>query len=448
MYYCNITGDIDNPVENISVKQYNLLKKENEKRIKEKELIDMQIAEKEAEMQYKDYQKDVEDGKIVRIKNFNGTGKTVSIELGREYKYKTLCVLIGQEPKTSNSKNFQLREWKKIFKYRRIGKTKYIIDKIYKNGRMLTTTERRKELGKECGLNYGAKGGIKDRKYDLYDSILEHYLSVEFKKNLDKTLSYHTVMNIVTKVTKIVNENFIQGRKMTDTIYNYLIETGEFKGNALRYKAYKKIIKQWSNKVSRTLKESVVQSSLKALERKKILDFYFNEYFLVYTNVQGGEDERTLATDEEIEMIKQAKRLALDKLGVKARKPKDDVLKSISQVYVDERKVDKFYNLVNDYIYELSDGLYCNCYSLIMIKMHNVGNILEQDELKKMTKDFNKIIQDRILLTTKDKSNKVRMELNKKLNKLLIDLDTQNVDFVHYKNQRKEKQNKRSSKII
>lgn len=54
-----------------------------------------------------------------------------NIQAGEIYKnYKELCSILGEQQKTSNSKNAQLKEWERYFSYSRDGH-KFIINEIY-----------------------------------------------------------------------------------------------------------------------------------------------------------------------------------------------------------------------------------------------------------------------------------------------------------------------------
>ena len=69
--------------------------------------------------------------KRVVYKNMSNNPYQNKITVGSVYKYKTLCNIMGESVKTSNSKAYQLKRWKGYFDWVNPTKQTYKIIEIY-----------------------------------------------------------------------------------------------------------------------------------------------------------------------------------------------------------------------------------------------------------------------------------------------------------------------------
>lgn len=93
----------------------------------------------------------------------NGIDK---LQIGKTYKYKELCALLGEAEKSSNSKNSQLKIWACYFRWSHPKKTLYLIEEIYPTP--LPIVDGRKN-----------NGGNSTSKYLLLDDLIMDYLETD-----------------------------------------------------------------------------------------------------------------------------------------------------------------------------------------------------------------------------------------------------------------------------
>lgn len=96
--------------------------------------------------------------------------------IGRVYKYKELCMLLGESVKSSDSKKAQLKRWKRFFNWENPTTHTYKVTEVYDEPQKIQ--DGRKNNG-------GARenSGIKFRVQEEFDYLLNAFLHREFNRN-------------------------------------------------------------------------------------------------------------------------------------------------------------------------------------------------------------------------------------------------------------------------
>ena len=165
--------------------------------------------------------------------------------------YKELCSLINEKPKTSDSKNAQLKELKRFINYHNEGH-KFIIDEIYE-------IPQKKNDKRTNGLYID----------DIQAMIINLLLNSKENKVL---LSYGKLF----KATNITNRNYIEGRNNIDKL-SELTEVS------------KEVCYDFYNYTQTSLKQKL-ESALKGLERESLINFqksYIIAKIVVEHNIFG-----------------------------------------------------------------------------------------------------------------------------------------------------------------
>ena len=90
--------------------------------------------------------------------------KTENLSVGQSIKnYKKLCILLDEEPKTGKSRQLQLRDWERYFRYSKVG-NKFVIKEIY--------LEPKEKIDNRKG-NSGTSEGSRNNN-DIYGQYIDH----------------------------------------------------------------------------------------------------------------------------------------------------------------------------------------------------------------------------------------------------------------------------------
>lgn len=101
----------------------------------------------------------------------------MKIRVGETYKYKELCEILKDEPKTgTNSRKAQFREWERYFKWSNPTKQKFLIEEIYDVPK--DKIDGRKNNG---GAREGA--GKPPKLQEEFDYLFNYFLQCEYNKN-------------------------------------------------------------------------------------------------------------------------------------------------------------------------------------------------------------------------------------------------------------------------
>lgn len=115
--------------------------------------------------------------KRVACKNMSSNPYRDRIIVGSIYKYKTLCNIMGEDVKTSNSKTYQLKRWKGYFDWINPTKQTYKITEIYDSP--IIIEDGRKNNG---GSRKGS--GAKLKLQEEFDYLFNMFLHREFNRNV------------------------------------------------------------------------------------------------------------------------------------------------------------------------------------------------------------------------------------------------------------------------
>lgn len=250
---------------------------------------------------------------------------TSALEIGATIKnYKALCQLLGEEPKTSDSKKAQLKNWSRYFEFEKIkNKQSYIILDIYD-----------KPLEKEDNRNKG-----NNSVYSKYiETILINYLS-NIEDNT-KTLTRRNWWELLGMINKQYGKITNTKLKEIDTCLT------DFEINHFYQRCNRKL-------------DRILISALTSLRRRRLLEWQY-EYVIVW----GKEQKHSIASDDEIERI-----LKVEKYILKNIFEYEDIY----QVYLSNQQKD-FYKMVNEKLF--SEYGYHRYYKRIKI-IYNQENMIE-----------------------------------------------------------------------
>ena len=189
--------------------------------------------------------------------------------------YRVLCEILGQEPKTSNSKKAQLKEWECYFKYHKEGQ-KIIIDEIYdtplsiEDGRTNSNIIKNinkgvyskemfplvKEFVRTNDLEYHSKTkimnllGLKNNNYDIAygdEEKVAEYLT----KTIEMEITKDDIRNVLTSMWCVSQEkidNAFKNLERLEYIFDYsdkllCIWNSEINKNEVVIDDYEEIVK-------------------------------------------------------------------------------------------------------------------------------------------------------------------------------------------------------------
>ena len=187
--------------------------------------------------------------------------------------YITMCELLGEKPRTSNSKKAQIKEWECHFKFARDGH-KYIIIEIYPHRK--TKEDLRTENG-------------------LYVKLIEHQLLCEFA--ISNQIHQHATKTELFRQLGIINEHKLSEYEINQTLKKHAIEKWHYDH------FYGRRYNKFSN---------VLYKSLNSLESRKLL--YYNNRILI-TDLNSREEKKWVASIQETNKILDLEKHILFELG-------------------------------------------------------------------------------------------------------------------------------------
>lgn len=101
---------------------------------------------------------------------------TESLRTDRTYKYKELCLMLGEDTKKSNAKKSQTKRWKRFFDWENPTTHTYRITEVYDEPREIEDGRRNNGGARE---NSGAKPKVQEE----FDYLLNAFLHREFNRN-------------------------------------------------------------------------------------------------------------------------------------------------------------------------------------------------------------------------------------------------------------------------
>lgn len=269
-----------------------------------------------------------------------------NLQLNHIYKnYKQLCEVLQAEPKTSNSKKAQLKDWERYFKYEKKGHT-FTITHIYdiplpenhNKTRYITTIQK---LILDKVVQFGNKGYIFISKSDLMKELQMINQNYTYAKYKQLRLSKH--MNITLEEI----EDFYL---TSDDLLKRNIEAAL---NSLRSQS----LIFWSNAMTlcfiETYADTNINNQIKAIKNEKINE-YGEETVSFNVNTQVHRTYRK-ASKEEIELVLKVERTILEKYDCE----------SINEIFK-RGLANKYYKEVREILFDTANIYwYFNSYEII-----------------------------------------------------------------------------------
>lgn len=219
--------------------------------------------------------------------------KTENLYLGQSVKnYKELCLLLDEKPKAGKSKQLQIKDWERYFRYSKDG-NKYIIDEIY--------SEPKEKISNRKG-NSGTSEGSRSNN-DIYGLYIDQILGNHFA-DCEGAILY-TTTNQLSLLAGLINWNYSVASSYKDKYYSYT--------NAEMDGVINKVAMWDFFGIVKTSIKSIIRSSLKRLAEKGYIN-YEEAHMLVYNN------QPRAARDEEEAIIKSIENTVLEEMQVTRNK--------------------------------------------------------------------------------------------------------------------------------
>ena len=219
--------------------------------------------------------------------------KTENLYVGQSIKnYKELCLLLDEKPKAGKSKQLQLKNWERYFKYSKDGK-KFIIIEIY--------LEPKEKISNRKG-NTGTSEGSRNNN-EIYGEYIDQILSNHFA-DYEGTILY-TTTNQLSLLAGLINWNYSVASSYKDKFYSYSNTEMDGVINKVAMWDFFGIVK--------TSIKSIIRLSLKRLAERGYID-YEEAHMLVYNN------QSRAARDEEEVLIRKIENLVLEEMQVTRKK--------------------------------------------------------------------------------------------------------------------------------
>lgn len=238
-----------------------------------------------------------------------------NLEVGKVYKnYKTMCEALGVNPKTGKSKQLQMQDWERYFKYSKDGHN-FIINEIY-----ASPTEK---------VDLRSNGNNMLPHAQKMEDMLLYILSKQEDGELFLTI------NKLLLEMNMINSNYAFGNRNKKKVSNYLnIEESfveeffntskrTFRNNmeSMLDRLENKSIIYWHKVKTVCVAKSITNSNELGdikVNAKITVDEYDNEEIELTTSTNEILDYR-IATDEEIELILEVEDEVMNQLNCKSK---------------------------------------------------------------------------------------------------------------------------------
>lgn len=257
--------------------------------------------------------------------------------------YKELCSLLNEPVRTSDSKQAQMKEWKRYFRFHKQRKKQsIIIDEIYSSPLPKTAQ----------------KSGRKPIYQEYLNNILVNYLLAQNGYTATMTLrKWYYILGMV-------NENydklsFSSIKQQNDNIKEHNIET---------------FYQICNNKLRTTF-----LGALNSLKKQGIIDYEE----LVFVKYNDYSDTSYLATEGCLDSIEYAQQEALSKIGIE----------NISELYK-QNKFDEYNQIFNNLISRLYGIQYIYRKYKVSYVYGNANNVLSHDDLEDNRLVLNNLLCD------------------------------------------------------
>lgn len=319
------------------------------------------------------------------------------IKQGDTYKnYKELCLALGEEPKTSNSKKAQMKEWERYFKFTKQGH-KFMINKIYE-------TPQIKNDSRSNGNNVSAY-------MDSIEMLILDLLAQE-KHRGQLFLS----RNKLLKELKMINENYTyyRNRKLNlskfmnigmeeiNDFYESSISTFKSNLETALNRLQKQSLIFWNYALTicyiDTRIEMTDTGEVKAVKREKLTDD--GEFITVYDTVKPIQElSYRKATDLEIRIILETERETLKKYKCKDK----------SELYK-KGFIEDFYNEVKEIVFDKTNIIfYYKSYEVIFNDEH-IQERIEEMKLMEHEREFTQSLLNKGVINKMHDNAKKRYE--------------------------------------
>lgn len=219
--------------------------------------------------------------------------KTENLSVGQSVKnYKELCKLLGEKTKAGKSKQLQLKDWGRYFRYSKVG-NKFVINEIY--------LEPKEKIDNRKG-NSGTSEGSRNNN-NIYGQYIDQILSNYFA-DCEESVIYRTT-NQLAFVAGLINLNYSLASSYKDKYYSY--------SNKEMNSVINKVVMWDFFGIVKTSIKSIIRSSLKRLTAKGYI-YYKEAYMLAYNH------QSRVATDEEESIIRKIENSVLEEMQTTRKK--------------------------------------------------------------------------------------------------------------------------------
>ncbi|MCD2346238.1 hypothetical protein [Clostridium guangxiense] len=303
-----------------------------------------------------------------------------NLELNKKYKnYKELCEVLDEPIKGGKSKQLQLQDWERYFKYTKQGNG-FIVTEIYAEP---------KEKIDNRGKSKGSHGN--NNKYAQYtDKLIENFLYN--KQELHHEYIVYITNSCLAQMIKMVN-------------FNYRVcECNRNKFHKFLYTTYQHNNWLAENDLFYCMHNKIKPALLGALNRLQNADKL--KYTLTYLVAKDGDIEPM--NDIDIDFVKETEEDVLQEMGIK----KQQLINNIPLRM-------EYYKKINDRVMEYFDineidiDGFWQGYKIV------VKNVQEQKNVKKLEKEFNNIFSKEVVDYFSVERTKERVKKKQERHKIL-----------------------------
>lgn len=235
-----------------------------------------------------------------------------NIEIGATIKnYKEMCNLLDEPVKTGCSKQAQMKNWERFFKFRKEGKTGFVIEEVY-------DTEIPKTIKNDA----------------IYTKLIE--LILMNKLSLSDNFSIEATKNNLYEMLGLVNNNYTNPQKKSNTTKEFAKKHSKKTiGCSLPVLSYKKSEFYCNDFFTYTNNrlDKILDDALKSMEKRKLI--HYNIKYKIVTVINEG---ATFISTEEASK-EEIKNILETKLQVKEDYPEFN--------YITAYNYNKYVNILN-----------------------------------------------------------------------------------------------------
>lgn len=280
--------------------------------------------------------------------------------------YKECCKLIDEEVKGGKSKQLQLKNWSRYFKYHKNG-NKFVIDKVYTTP--LSKVDNRK--------GHSGKSPNSRNNNNIYGKYIDPIL-LDYFSDIDRKSILYETTNTIAKIVGLINKNYGYAFSNKENFYSYCKRDIKHKFSNIGFNKYT----AWDffGIVKGRLKDTI-RYSLNRLQKKGYID-YKEVYILSY------QYEKRPATSIEEVLIKDIDKQICKELNIEKK----------NKLQYNDRLRDKYYNLLDKRVKENIvdvDMMYCGYQ--IQIYKDKILNKESKTDIERLQQELNNLFINRVI---------------------------------------------------